>query len=76
MKLRAQLPEDDEKAKKARILLYELIAVNDSIEGGIWISIFLDMVARSIYYSKVSHEDYCEALDEAKRFYKFLWEAK
>lgn len=66
--------EDIENIQKAVEILVETSDLNPNIPGRIWNSAVLYLFANGIKNAGRSYKDYCRDIDQAKEFYKILWE--
>lgn len=65
---------DQEQARKATKMIFELMNMNPEIEGCMWIAGFGFVTARSLKKSGFTHEDFCKEMDKIKNRYASFWD--
>ena len=76
MEYRQPKDNDDEMVRTAVKLLAAEIRCHKEIEQALWISAMNYISCMSYVASGISHEKYCDDIDNLKSHYKALWEEK
>jgi hypothetical protein len=71
--LRIPQDDDDEKAEKAALLIWELVKLNPDIDNSLWISACFSSIAAAFRSNNYSYEVYVRYVAETTKYYKKFW---
>jgi len=70
---RVPQPDDQKNTEKALRLLCDTVDLNPGIENNIWQGACISLIVNSYIESGLTYQQFCEELDDIKKYFKNRW---